>query len=72
MPANWVGDNPKKEKAWNRAKKIVKDQYGATEDNWEIVMHIAENIYKHSNIVRRVLVGYIKNKVVESYLIKLN
>jgi len=51
MPVNWVKDDPKKEKAWKRAKDIFKDQTKKKEDNWgpeewAQVMSIAKSIVK--------------------------
>lgn len=54
MPANWA-DTPEKEQAWQRAKKIFKDQTDKSESNWgesewAQVMSIAKNIYKNESV----------------------
>jgi hypothetical protein len=47
MPANVV-KTERDEKLWERAKKQVEETYGSTEDRWAIVMHIFQNMKKHS------------------------
>lgn len=52
MPAGWV-DTPTEEKAWKKAKGIVRRQRKKAEDafsdqDWGLVTHIAKNILKSS------------------------
>lgn len=47
MPANVV-KTKRDEKLWERAKKEVEETYGSTDDRWAIVMHIFQNMKKHS------------------------
>lgn len=55
MPVpKFVKNKSKWEKAWDRAKGIVEEQYGdpetSSENLYPIVMHITKNIYKHSSV----------------------
>lgn len=48
MPANLVKTRADETK-WNKAKKIVRKEYGHTEGKWPVVTHIFENMKKHAS-----------------------
>jgi len=48
MPANLVKTRADETK-WNKAKKIVRKEYGQTEGKWPVVTHIFENMKKHAS-----------------------
>lgn len=70
MPASMV-KTKQDEKDWNRAKKLVEDQYGSTEDRWAIVTHIFKNIQKSHEkaaLVERVVDRHlISSRILEKW-----
>lgn len=59
----------KDEKDWQKAKKIVKKQYGKIEGNWPIVTHIFKNIQKGksaSRVVERWMGRRVASRWVEA------
>lgn len=50
MPTNWTNGNPKREKAWSRAKEAFISKHGrhpSSDDDWATVMGTAEAILKN-------------------------